>query len=139
VPHSSVEAGERALPDPVERRRQRVVDPEPGTTPRASNLPACHRKDAGSCEGQRIRNVTSRMRLRRARPELWERGGQPPARPGPVFPVWQGRLKAFLIEDDDHLVTVPRSVERNASRAELVARAEEWKWSSLPAWQRRER
>ena len=29
VPHSSVEAGERALPDPVERRGCRVVDPTP--------------------------------------------------------------------------------------------------------------
>jgi hypothetical protein len=25
-------------------------------------------------------------------------------------------------------------VERNALRAELVARAEDWKWSSLPGW-----
>jgi putative transposase len=29
-------------------------------------------------------------------------------------------------------------VEHNASRADVVARAEEWKWSSVPAWQRRE-
>ena len=29
VPHSSVEAGERALPDPVERRGCRVVDQTP--------------------------------------------------------------------------------------------------------------
>jgi putative transposase len=46
--------------------------------------------------------------------------------------VWQGRFKAFPIQDDDHLVTVLRYVERNALRAELVARAEHWKWSSLP-------
>jgi putative transposase len=32
------------------------------------------------------------------------------------------------------LVTVLRYVERNALRAELVARAEDWKWSSLPGW-----
>jgi putative transposase len=38
------------------------------------------------------------------------------------------------IQDDDHLVTVLRYVERNALRAELVARAEDWKWSSLPGW-----
>ena len=30
--------------------------------------------------------------------------------------------------------TVLRYVERNALRAELVARAEDWKWSSLPGW-----
>ena len=41
--------------------------------------------------------------------------------------VWQGRFKAFPVEDDDHLVTVLRYVERNALRAELVSRAEDWK------------
>jgi len=50
--------------------------------------------------------------------------------------VWQGRFKAFPVQDDDHLATVLRYVERNALRAELVARAEDWKWSSLPGWQR---
>ena len=50
--------------------------------------------------------------------------------------VWQGRFKAFPVEDDDHLVTVLRYVERNPLRAELVSRAEDWKWSSLPRWQR---
>jgi hypothetical protein len=51
--------------------------------------------------------------------------------------VWQGRFKAFIIQDDDHLRTVLRYVERNALLAELVARAEDWKWSSLPGWLRR--
>jgi len=45
--------------------------------------------------------------------------------------VWQGRFKAFLIQEDDHLITVMRYVERNALRAGLVARAEDWRWSSL--------
>jgi REP-associated tyrosine transposase len=48
--------------------------------------------------------------------------------------VWQGRFKAFPVQDDEHLVTVLRYVERNALRADLVARAEDWKWSSLPGW-----
>jgi putative transposase len=48
--------------------------------------------------------------------------------------VWQGRFKAFPIEQDEHLLTVLRYVERNALRANLVARAEDWPWSSLPAW-----
>ena len=48
--------------------------------------------------------------------------------------VWQGRFKAFPVQDDDHLVTVLRYVECNALRAELVSAAEDWKWSSLPAW-----
>jgi putative transposase len=44
--------------------------------------------------------------------------------------VWQGRFKAFPIQDDDHLWTVLRYVERNALRANLVSRAEEWRWCS---------
>ncbi|MGE3822171.1 MAG: transposase [Isosphaeraceae bacterium] len=48
--------------------------------------------------------------------------------------VWQGRYKAFPVQEDEHLATVLRYVERNPSRAELVARAEHWKWSSLAAW-----
>jgi putative transposase len=52
--------------------------------------------------------------------------------------VWQGRFKAFPVEDDDHLVTVLRYVERNALRAELVSRAEDWRCTSLPRWQRRD-
>ncbi|HUY90570.1 MAG TPA: transposase [Pirellulales bacterium] len=49
--------------------------------------------------------------------------------------VWQGRFKAFPIQHDEHLLTVLRYVERNALRANLVARAELWPWSSL-AWRR---
>jgi putative transposase len=45
--------------------------------------------------------------------------------------IWQGRFKAFPIEADDHLVTVLRYVERNPLRANLVACAEDWPWSSL--------
>src|SRR5262249_30354817 len=52
--------------------------------------------------------------------------------------VWQGRFQAFPVEDDDHLVTVLRYVERNALRAELVCRADDWNWSSLPGWQARD-
>jgi putative transposase len=47
-----------------------------------------------------------------------------------------GSVKAFPVQDDDHLLTVLRYVERNALRAELVCRAEDWKWSSLPGWER---
>lgn len=45
--------------------------------------------------------------------------------------VWQGRYKAFVIQDDTHLLTVLRYVERNALRANLARRAEEWEWGSL--------
>jgi putative transposase len=49
-------------------------------------------------------------------------------------PVYQGRFKSFPVQEDDHLLTVGRYVERNALRAGLVRRAENWRWSSL--WQR---
>src|SRR5438093_3976224 len=45
--------------------------------------------------------------------------------------VWQGRFKAFPIQEDDHLRAVLRYVERNPLRAGLVRRAEDWPWSSL--------
>ena len=45
--------------------------------------------------------------------------------------VWQGRFKAFPIQEDDHLRAVLRYVERNPLRAGLVGRAEDWPWSSL--------
>jgi putative transposase len=45
--------------------------------------------------------------------------------------VWQGRFKAFPIQDDTHLFTVLRYVERNALSANLVDRAEVWPWGSL--------
>ncbi|HLA85515.1 MAG TPA: transposase [Thermoguttaceae bacterium] len=47
--------------------------------------------------------------------------------------VWQGRFKAFPIEDDDHLLTVMRYVERNPVRAKAipVRKAECWPWSSI--------
>jgi len=47
--------------------------------------------------------------------------------------VWQGRFKAFRIKHDAHLLTVMRYVERNALRAGLVERAEQWSWGSLAA------
>ncbi len=49
--------------------------------------------------------------------------------------LWQGRFKAFAIQGDQHLTTVMRYVERNALRANLVERAEDWRWGSL-AWRR---
>jgi putative transposase len=49
--------------------------------------------------------------------------------------VWQGRFKAFAAQSDHHLLTVMRYVERNALRAKLVERAEDWEWTSL-AWRR---
>jgi putative transposase len=47
-------------------------------------------------------------------------------------PLYRGRFKSFLVEDDDrHLFAVLRYVERNARSAGIVRRAERWRWSSL--------
>lgn len=45
--------------------------------------------------------------------------------------LYQGRFKSFPIEGDEHFYAVVRYVERNALRAGLVARAENWRWGSL--------
>jgi len=50
--------------------------------------------------------------------------------------VWQGRDKAFAIQDDHHYLTLLRYVESNTLRANLVERVEQWKWSSLYALKR---
>jgi putative transposase len=46
-------------------------------------------------------------------------------------PVYQGRFKSFPIQEDWHLLTVARYVERNALRTHLVKAAENWRWCSL--------
>ena len=48
--------------------------------------------------------------------------------------VYQQRYKSFPIQDDHHFFVVCRYVERNALRANLVDRAENWRWGSLWRW-----
>ena len=48
-------------------------------------------------------------------------------------PIYQGRFKSFPMQGERHLLTVARYVERNALRAKLVERAQDWRWSSLAA------
>ncbi len=48
--------------------------------------------------------------------------------------LYQGRFRSFPVQDDEHLYRVCRYVERNALRANLVRRADEWRWCSL--WRR---
>jgi putative transposase len=47
--------------------------------------------------------------------------------------VYQGRYKSLLVESDRHFLTLVRYVERNAKRAGLVKKAEDWPWSSAHA------
>lgn len=48
--------------------------------------------------------------------------------------LYQGRFKSFPVQDDDHFFVLCRYVERNALRAGLVSRAEDWRWGSLYRW-----
>ncbi len=48
--------------------------------------------------------------------------------------VYHGRFKSFPVEEDDYYYQVLRYIERNALRAGLVERAEDWCWSSLSSW-----
>ena len=43
--------------------------------------------------------------------------------------LWQGRFSSFVM-DDSYLPAAARYVERNPVKAHLVARAEDWPWSS---------
>jgi putative transposase len=45
--------------------------------------------------------------------------------------LYQGRYKSFPVQTDDYFYQVVRYVERNPLRANLVKRAESWRWSSL--------
>lgn len=45
--------------------------------------------------------------------------------------LYQGRFKSFPIQTANYFHVVVRYVERNPLRANLVARAEQWPWSSL--------
>jgi putative transposase len=45
--------------------------------------------------------------------------------------LYQGRYKSFLIEEDRHLLTVLKYIERNPVRAKLCKKPEEWRWSSV--------
>ena len=47
--------------------------------------------------------------------------------------LYQGRYKSSPVQSDEHCLTVCRYVERNALRANLVERTEEWTWGSLAA------
>jgi len=45
--------------------------------------------------------------------------------------IYQGRYQSFPVQKDEHLLTLLRYVERNPLRANLVSRAQDWRWSSL--------
>ncbi|HUW56022.1 MAG TPA: transposase [Planctomycetota bacterium] len=48
--------------------------------------------------------------------------------------VWQGPYKDFPVQNDRHLATVLRYIERNPLRAGLVTAPRNWPWSSHRWW-----
>lgn len=48
--------------------------------------------------------------------------------------LYQARFKSFPVADDNHFLVVCRYVERNPLRANLVQRAEDWRYGSLWRW-----
>ncbi len=51
--------------------------------------------------------------------------------------LYQSRFKSFPIQANPHFLGVCRHVERNALRAKLVKRAEDWPWCSLACRERK--
>ena len=49
---------------------------------------------------------------------------------GGVGHVWQGRYKSSLVDKDDYFIWCGLYVELNPVRAGLVAKPEDWRWSS---------
>jgi len=48
--------------------------------------------------------------------------------------LYQGRYKSFICQNDIHFIRLVNYVEQNALKANLVEKAENWKWSSV--WRR---
>ncbi|MDP3645820.1 MAG: transposase [bacterium] len=44
--------------------------------------------------------------------------------------LYQGRYKSFLVQDDTHLLTVLKYIERNPVRAKIKKHPEDWLWGS---------
>ena len=48
--------------------------------------------------------------------------------------LYQGRFRAFPVQEDSHFLTLCRYVERNPVNSGLVANAQDWRWSAM--WHR---
>ena len=45
--------------------------------------------------------------------------------------IWQGRYKSFMVQKENYYTLLIRYIEANALRANLVKKAEDWKYGSL--------
>ena len=61
--------------------------------------------------------------------------GHSPRRSQGAVPLYQGRYKSFICQNDDHFLKLVRYVEKNPKKSKLVRRAEQWRWSS--AWRKK--
>jgi putative transposase len=52
-------------------------------------------------------------------------------------PLYQGRFKSLPVQEDGHLLTLLRYVQRNPVRGKLVRRAGDWRWGGEGARQRK--
>ena len=48
--------------------------------------------------------------------------------------LYQGRYKSFICQNDAYFLTLVRYAERNPKKADLVKKAENWRWGSV--WRR---
>ena len=81
-------------------------------------------------EGQMVSEFMRRLAVTHATRWRWHRHNVGDG------PVYQGRFKAFPVENDRHYLTALRYVETNAWRSGLCQckPAENWRWSSLWNW-----
>jgi putative transposase len=113
-------AFERVLEELFERTKLRILSYS--VMPNHWHLLVWPREDGELSEAMRWLTVTHAQRWHAQRHSAG------------TGPVYQGRFKSFPIESDEHFLTAARYVERNALRANLVDRAQDWRWSSL--WRR---
>jgi REP-associated tyrosine transposase len=45
--------------------------------------------------------------------------------------LYGGRFRSFMVQPNEHFLTLMRFVESNPLRAKMVKRAEDWRWSSI--------
>jgi putative transposase len=117
------QAFEKVLSETVERTSTRLLSY--CVMPNHWHLVLWPREDGELSEVMRLLTVTHTQR--------WHAHYQTAG----TGPLYQGRFKSFPVQSDEHFFTVARYVERNALRANLVLRAQDWQWSSL--WRRCQR
>ncbi len=111
---------ERTLQEAQERSGMRIYTYI--VMPNHWHLAVSPRNDGDLAEFVRWLTLTHTQRYHTARKNIG--GGH----------LYQGRFKSFMVSTDEYFLMLCRYIERNALRAKLIPRAEDWHWSSL--WRR---